>query len=303
MKKLSIDCPICSNEFTVTLLGSSETIEHRIKCAKCEEDFVVVVEDGELLIKPPPGKKTDKLSRPLTDEEEREYYEPMVKDLLKERKPPPSKGGEKFLKYASILMILVLIFGTVFAVLCYKSPDIMGYSDERIDVTGTVRYENGTPAQNATVSILGENPTIKRENFSTKTDENGSYKLKNVLVGKQKITVSKEGYKNYTKRTILIPSSFGSDNTGKVDFKLKKGEGEILEDDETLEAINVCVTGMVLFLIIALLGTITLIRRNNYILALTGAFAGIFTVGFIIGIFFSGLALLFIIKGRRGFRR
>ncbi len=233
------------------------------------------------------------------------YYEPPRPRYRRSSKPG----------IAGALLILTAIIGIVVSGILIFSGMFVGNIDDGIsfpgaedtgDVTGKVRYMNGTPAENVTISIVGED-------LVTQTDGEGNYVIFNVPTGNQKIQVEKDGYNTIIYKTFISPSESewrsdrnddGSwDHENKQDFTITTG-------DDTLNRgsyppwgmiggfIFVCAVLMIVFSIVALIGGYYAIKRRKFKFALLGAILGILTL---VGALFSLIALFILIISRNEF--
>ena len=234
------------------------------------------------------------------------YYEPP--------RPKPSRSSKPGI--AGALLILTTIFGLIATFFMVGAGIFMGNADESFefwgadnsgDVAGTVEYLNGTPAENVTISVMGED-------IVTQTDDGGNYILFNVPTGNQKIQVEKEGYNTIIYKKFVGTEDFqwnGNSGSGhnsdgnNQDFTITPG-------DRTLDRGSYPPWGMIsgfllfcailifIFSIISLFGAYHSFKRKKFSVAIAGAIVGIFTV---IGIIFSLIALFILIISRNEFSK
>lgn len=232
------------------------------------------------------------------------YYEP-----IKVRRKRSSKPG-----YAGGLLIVSAVLGLLFSMAMIAGSVFMGdveggmefwSEDNTGDITGTVRYQNGTPAEGVTISLVGED-------LSTQTDSNGNYILYNAPLGKQELKVEQEGYNTIIYKMFISPGEanwrFGDDRNhwdseNNQNFTLTPG-------DQTLERgsyppfgmigsfILICGVVVLIFSIIALMGGIWSLKRKKFTGALIGSIFGIFTL---VGALFSIIALFMLIFSKKEF--
>lgn len=185
--------------------------------------------------------------------------------------------------------------------------EVWGVSDEG-DVSGVITYLNGTPVENVTISIVGEN-------LSTQTDTNGLYIIYNVPTGNQELKVEKEGYNTIVYKAFINPSDSewedrekhngGWDTGNEFDFTISEGDLVLKRGTHPPFGIIsgfmiICGIVMIVFSIIALIGGIYAIQRRNFAFAIAGAVLGILTVG---GTLFALIALFILIISRNEFKK
>lgn len=230
---------------------------------------------------PPPGRggpqppQGGQYGRPGYDVHYHYYYEPPKVKRGKSSKPTIAGALLIIHGIVAILLaaMLVMLLGTV-----AEGGEFFGMSDTA-EITGTVIYENGTPAEGVTISIIGED-------ISTQTGSNGGYYIYDAPVGNQRIMVEKEGYKTIIHKTFISPSdpnnpdSQGNDH----EFTLRPGT-ETIEQGAYLpwaflEALGyVCASIMVITSVIAIIGGIYAIKREHYGFTLAASVAGIISLG------------------------
>jgi hypothetical protein len=234
------------------------------------------------------------------------YYQPP--------RPRPSRSSKPGI--AGALLILTAIIGIIGAGFIIGSGFFVGDfsdgmnfpgTDDTGDVTGTVRFTNGTPVEGVTISIVGEDLT-------TETDDSGNYIILEVPSGNHEIKVEKEGYNTIIFKKFVSP--------GEVKWEAKNGNGHwdhennedfvLTEGDRTFERgeyppwgmiggmIFVCGVVIMVFSFITLFGGYFALKRKKFSLAIAGAILGIFTI---VGAIFSLIALFILIISRNEFKK
>ncbi len=230
------------------------------------------------------------------------YYEPPRYAKKKSSKPT----------VAGVLLIIAAILGLIAGVAAVGIGGIgigMFFEDTEGDVYGTVTYQNGTGAENVTISIVGED-------LSTQTDKDGYYVIHNVPSGNQKIRVEKDGYNTIIYKTTISPEDFNVDDSesndehhdveredNEIDFKLTVGDDELERGTSTPFAIIegflvICGALIIIFSIFAMIGAVHAFRRKSWKIALLGSILGLFTI---FGTLFALIALLIIALSRDEF--
>ena len=225
------------------------------------------------------------------------YYEPPK--VRKHKSSKPAIAGALLIIHAIVALILagVLFTGGWFIGNMGDGVEWFGV-DDRADITGMVSSEDGAPAVNVTISIVGEP-------LSARTNEDGIYILYNVPTGNQKIKVEKEGYNTIIYKTFINPSESRRDNDQKneYNFTLTTGDQTIERGSyPPLELIRnivfICGTLLVIFAIITLIGGYYAIKRENYKIAIIGAITGILSAGIL-----AIIALFILLLARDEFKR
>ncbi len=211
------------------------------------------------------------------------YYEPPRQ--IKRRSSKPTIAGALLIINALLAFVLVGFLVTVGWMFTSSdgSFEVFGMEDKG-DITGTVVYDNGTPAEGVSISIEGED-------FITQTNEDGRYYLYDVPSGNQKIVVEKDGYNTIIYKAFVDPSKSthtSSDQTveggNEFDFTLTEGNqtlerGSYPPWDLISRILIVCAALMLIFAIITLIGGYYAIKRTHFGIALTGAILGVITGG------------------------
>ncbi|WP_455392987.1 carboxypeptidase-like regulatory domain-containing protein [[Eubacterium] cellulosolvens] len=234
------------------------------------------------------------------------YYE--APRYRKQRSSKPSIAGG-LLIIAGILALIGSMFmigGSAFIGNMDEGMEFWGAGDTG-DLSGQITYLNGTPAENVTISIVGED-------LSTQTDNEGNYVIYNVPTGNQEIKVEKEGYNTIIYKTYIEPSDSNWESNDKNGRRFDTGNTEdftISTGDQVLERgsyppfgmiggfMIICGIVILIFAIITLVGGYYAIKRQRFSLAIAGAILGIFTV---VGTLFAIIALFILIISRDEFR-
>jgi hypothetical protein len=228
--------------------------------------------------------------------------------------PRPKKGRSSKPTIAGALLILAAILGMIagFAIISFgisagdmdEGFDFWGMGEDG-DVTGKVTFLNGTPVENATISIVNEN-------IETLTDSDGNYILYNVPPGNYELRVEYEGYNTFVKKIYVSPSQVnmdpenndGDNSNGNVhNFELTPGN-EVIERGmhppwAFLQGLLIfCAIITVIFSLITFVGGYYALKRRKFTIALAGAILGIFTIG---GTLFAIIALFILIIAKKEF--
>ncbi len=179
-------------------------------------------------------------------------------------------------------------------------------------ITGTVVDHGGAPIANATV-------TVKDTTLRVITNETGAYLLVGVPYGPQEFVVEHAGYRTLHYRTMVfddmeISAKNGGDHRDvhvngdtSYNFTLYEGSGSITRgtafDIGTMfgviwffGALGLALGGT------ALVAGIFALKQKHRWLAIIGAMAGFFAVGFFVGAVLAIIALFFILLGHDEFR-
>ena len=235
------------------------------------------------------------------------YYEPP--QIRKERSSKPGIAGA--------LLVITAVLGLLSAGLMFGGAWFMGNMgggfeffgvDDKADVWGTVEYVNGTPADNVTISIVGEPLT-------TQTSENGKYMIYNVPTGNQEINVEKAGYNTIIYKAFINPPNSNQDKNkddkdndkdndkNEFDFTITTGDriierGSYPPFEMIRNILYVCAIVIIIFSIIALIGGVFAFKRKNFKIALLGSILGLFTV---IGTLFALISIFILVISRKEF--
>jgi hypothetical protein len=210
------------------------------------------------------------------------YYEPPKAKPGKSSKPTIAGALLIIHGITAIILAGLLIWAGMFVADMEEGGDFFGFGDEG-DVTGIITYQNGTPAEGVTVSVVDTEIT-------TQTDSEGRYNLFNVPTGNQKILVEKDGYNTIEFKTFVNPSNpddsqrSNRNQDNEHDFTLTLGN-ETLERGAyaPLEFIGtfmyVCGAIIIITSIISIIGGIYALKRQHYGFAVAAAVAGVVSLG------------------------
>lgn len=232
------------------------------------------------------------------------YYEPPK--MIKPRSSKPTIAGILLLIHGifNIALILLLIFAGVFVSDLGSGFELFG-EEGTGDITGTVTFLNGSPVENATISVVDTQ-------FITTTDENGDYLIYNVPTGNQKIMVEKEGYNTIILKAFVEPENMNmqTDQNGDTDQNKNEHDFVLTEGDEILERgsyppfefirniLLVCAAVLIVLSIFSLIGAYAAFKRENFKLAIGGAIAGVFSLGL-----FALIALFILLLAKDEFKK
>ncbi|UCE74435.1 MAG: carboxypeptidase regulatory-like domain-containing protein [Methanomassiliicoccales archaeon] len=212
------------------------------------------------------------------------YYEPPR--MQKPRSSKPTIAGVLLLVQALMtIMAVVFIVGAGFFISDPGGGFMFFGGEDTGDITGTVTFLNGTPVEDATITVVGTQ-------LATSTDENGDYLIYNVPVGNQKIKVEKEGYNTIILKTYVEPENMDMDMETNNQDELKNHDEFVLtEGNEVIEKgsyppldfiknlLIVCGVILVVLSVVVLIGAFASFRRTNFKLAIAGAIAGTIMMG------------------------
>jgi len=230
------------------------------------------------------------------------YYEPPK--VTKPRSSKPTIAGILLLLQGifSIAFIVLLIFAGFFVSDLGSGFEFFG-EEAKGDLTGTVTLLDGTPVENATVSVVDTQ-------HITRTNENGDYLIYNVPTGNQQIKVEKEGYNTIILKTfvnsehIKVQTDPDKDsNPNENDFVLTEGD-DIIEKGSypPLELVKnimlVCAAVLIVLSILVLMGAYAAFKRENFKLALIGGIAGTISMGL-----FALIALFILLLSKDEFKK
>jgi hypothetical protein len=232
------------------------------------------------------------------------YYEPPRQRFSRSSKPA----------IAGALLIIIAILGLIFSTMILAGGAFIGNvgvgsevfgEDNTGEIYGQVKLNNGTPIENATVSIVGES-------IYTVTDQNGNYALYDIPTGNQKIRVEKDGYNTIIFKTFIAPSNNpwgGDDSTSDNEQNFFLSPGNTVDERGMYPPFGFlsgillfCAVLGIIFSIIALLGGYYSLKRQKFSLAIVGAVVGIFTVGFLLGTLLAFVAIFILIISHDEFK-
>ena len=255
-------------------------------------------------------EKEGKKKKPSRDTRDRTGQEGQYYDYPP-RRPPKRKKSQKP-KIAGGLLIVVAVLGMLFSLMMIGSgfflDNIEGipFSDGgTTDIEGRVINNSGEPIEGVTISIIDTD-------LSTTTDSSGYYDLADVPNGFQEIRVERNGYKTIIYKTYIHSGESTSENYHfgdveidrdgtEIDFTMDQGTGTNSYgfDRELVESILGGLHGFLTFIgvvtlicsIVALIGGIFALKRENYGIVVAGSVVGIFSFGFAIGSILAIIAL------------
>ncbi len=231
--------------------------------------------------------------------------------------PYPRMGRTSKPTIAGVLLIIAGVLGIISAVLAGFFGVLMGDpaglmeltgEDDNADVTGSISLDDGSAAQNVTISVIDEH-------ISTQTDANGEFRLKNVPIGNQKLKLEKEGYKTIIHKTFIVPSNDstwdnfnpeGEEFDNDYEFILERGnetitEGEYPPFQVMTTFCYTCAVIAAILSIFSIVGGIYAMKRKKFHIVVAGAILGIFSIGFIIGAILAIIALIMIFMSKQEF--
>jgi hypothetical protein len=222
------------------------------------------------------------------------YYEPPRHRVRRSSKPTIAGGlliANGFMQIIAVMFLIAvgMFFGGLGEGILFMDEDITG------DISGNVAFENGTPVENVSISIIGHD-------LNTITDQNGNYVLLDVPIGNQKIKVEKEGYLTIIHRAFINSNNldgknedpeinFNEENSdNEFDFELTPGTGESTTGSymptEWIEGfLYFCAVVLIIISIFQFVGGYYAIKRKKFGLVLVSAILGIFGILAIIAIF------------------
>ncbi|MDH7517189.1 MAG: carboxypeptidase-like regulatory domain-containing protein [Candidatus Thermoplasmatota archaeon] len=207
-----------------------------------------------------------------------EHGEPR-KTILPIYKPKATKP-----KIAAYLLFLVFILGMVTAALSDPILDSSMKALSDIGLTGTIKVSVIDKSNNQSL----ENVTITVGSFSKKTDRNGSCSIENVPLGVVNMKIVLTGYKTQTHEILVMPLITLDHN-----ITMQQGVGE---ENSSFYIIG-CSVIIGIFSLFALLGSITILKKQNFDVAIACSVLGIFSFGFFfVGPLLSIMALLIILR-------
>jgi hypothetical protein len=226
---------------------------------------------------PPPvhGQPYPPYGRPPYDVHYHYYYEPPKVKPGKSSKPTIAGALLIIHGIVSILLaaMLILLIGTM-----AEGGEFLGMNDTA-DLTGTVVYQNGTPAEGVTITIIGED-------ISTQTGSNGGYYIYDAPAGNQRIQVEKDGYNTIIHKTYINPSDPNNpqDQGNDHDFTLRPGNETVEQGDYLpwafIETFSyVCASIIIITSILSIIGGIYALQRKHYGFAIGAAVAGVVSLG------------------------
>ncbi len=166
-----------------------------------------------------------------------------------------------------------------------------------IDITGVVTDPQGDVISGATVSVL------ETGNHTT-TNADGRYVFCRIPLGSYTVEASAPGYTTVAK-PIVVETGFPRE----IDFALEPGTGRTVLDPQRPSNFTNPAAGAFALAVAVLFasgmaaaGGLSAVRHRHYLVAVTGAAAGVLTLGYFIGSAASIIALAILASLRHGFR-
>lgn len=137
-------------------------------------------------------------------------------------------------------------------------------------IHGIVKDQNETPIKNASISISGNNLSIK-------TDKNGKFTIE-VTYGKHELKASKENYQSVYKYVVLANESY-------LNFTLEIGKEPIIKDEIDELTTLICSLIVAILALFTFIGGFCAIKRKLYALSIISSMCGIL-IGFVMIVIF-----------------
>ncbi len=267
LMKGRITCPKCKNEIFLDL--PDEEKKHEVVCPKCNNKFSIQ------------AKCRDPKSYEECSWEEHGEPRKTVLSSFKSKTKRPI--------IAAILLACVFVIGITTAAFSESfmesSLDIASYAG----ITGSIKILVTDQSNNTQ-----RNVDIKINDINGVTDANGYFSGEKIELGVQRLEISKEKFKNQT-REILITPFFKFEST--IMLENGSGQGKDIKFDS-----SGCSIILVIFSVIALIGTIACLKRQHFDIAIAGSLIGIFSFGFFfIGSILAIIAFAIVIKSKEEF--
>ncbi|KYK30861.1 MAG: hypothetical protein AYK22_02905 [Thermoplasmatales archaeon SG8-52-3] len=259
-------CPKCKHEI---LLDIPDKEKHDIVCPKCDNKFAIQAKCDD--------------SKSIEECSWEEHGEPR-KTVLSSLKPKT-----KMPRIAAIILACVFVIGITTAVLSESfiesSLDVASFAGLTGSVKILVTDESNNTLNNVDIKIDG------KDGF---TNYNGYFTKDNLELGIQELVISKENYKNQTLEILITP--------------FIRYESTIILEDLGGKEKNIqfnsagCTIILVIFSIIALIGTISCLKRQYIDIAIVSSFLAIFSFGFfLIGSILAIIAFIIIFRSKDEF--
>ena len=257
------------NTVPTFLYGEKQDMKGRAKSPRFDKKFSI----KKLLHEEPPPHEITWV----------EHGEPR-KTILPIYRPKATKP-----KIAAYLLVLVFILGMATAALSDPILDSSMKALSDIGLTGTVKLSVIDKSNNQSL----ENVTVTIGSLSKKTDKNGSCSIEKVPLGVAKVEINLTGYKKQTHEILVTPLITLDHN-----ITMEQGTGE-----ENFQFYIIgCSVIIGIFSIFALLGGITIWKKQNFDVAIACSILGIFSFGFFfVGPALSIMALLIILRSVKEF--
>ena len=232
--------------------------------------------------------------------------------------PPKRKKTDKP-RIAGGLLVVAGVFSLIMACMMIAGGAYISgggtfdFGGGPVDISGVVLAADGTPIQNATLSIEGTHIIVT-------TDATGHYQMLGVPSGSQQLTIEKPGYNTLVHNIFIMGrmghSDFDSDtiiirDDTELNFSMTLGSSIYTYGDpddafglKEFGPIIIAVGAVFLvFSIIEILGGIYALRTKRYSIAILGAILGIFSIGFGIGTILAIIALIVLMLANEDFKR
>jgi hypothetical protein len=259
-------CPKCKHEFFLDL---PEKDKHEVVCPKCNNKFSIQAKCDD--------------SKTFEECSWEEHGEPR-KTVLSSIKPKTSMP-----RFAAIILAIVFAIGISTAALSESfiesSLDVASFTG----LTGSMKILV-TDKSNESISDVN----IKINDISGKTNSQGYFSADNIELGIQELEILTNNYKNQS-RKILISPFFKYEST----IILENESGKIKTIDFNSSG---CTIILVIFSIIALIGSIVCLKRQHFDIAIVSSFIAIFSFGFfLIGSILAIIAFIIIFRSKDEF--
>jgi len=259
-------CPKCKHEFFLDL---PEKEKHQVVCPKCNNKYLIQAKCDD-------SKKFEECSW-------EEHGEPR-KTVLSSIKPKTNMP-----RIAAIILAIVFIIGVSTAALSESFIESSLDVASLAGLTGSMKILI-TDQSNESISDVN----IKINDISGKTNSQGYFSSDNIELGIQELKISTSNYRNQS-REILISPFF-------------KYESTIILGNETGKIENIdfnssgCTIILIIFSIIALIGSISCLKRQHVDIAIVSSVISIFSFGFfLIGSILAIIAFIIIFRSKDEF--
>ncbi len=227
-----------------------------------------------------------------------------------QKQPWPQRSSGMFklgkLQIAAILLIIVFVWGVVSAVAIamyeIDPPAQTEFQDDgKADVYGSVYDEDGHSLENVTVALLGTH-------HFTRTNPEGFYSMENIKEGDYRLEASLDDYSTVTKRVTLYDHKPNTFNFYLKENGNDKTENEMYESYlSDLKSLNLSTAILILvYGSVALIGGIFAFFQRFYWIAMLGGvcgiFAGLFSIGVVVGPILGIIALFLIVTNHEEFQ-
>jgi DNA-directed RNA polymerase subunit RPC12/RpoP len=259
-------CPKCKFEFYLDL---PEKEKHEVVCPKCNNKFSIQAKCND-------SKKFEECSW-------EEHGEPR-KTVLSSIKPKTNMP-----RFAAIILAIVFIIGISTAALSESFIESSLDVASLAGLTGSMKILVTDQTNNSLSDV-----EIEINDISGVTNSKGFFSASNIELGVQELVIQKNNYKNQT-REILISPFFQYEST----IVLENESGKIKTIDFNSSG---CTIILVIFSIIALIGSIVCLKRQYFDIAIVSSFIAIFSFGFfLIGSILAIIAFIIIFRSKDEF--